>query len=150
MFLLSLCDPRVSSWQIHVYSAHYMHIHVSRKRSVKSTTGYTDCCACKFKNIVSLKILKLFTDVRFVCFQVWTPMTGIQCQICHMMFTDQAAINAHYDTAHATTADHPEAIHECEVCGRKFVHKSDLKRHLSTVHGVGGVKSFQCNVCLYP
>ena len=67
MFLLSLCDPRVSSWQIHVYSAHYMHIHVSRKRSVKSTTGYTDCCACKFKNIVSLKILKLFTDVRFVC-----------------------------------------------------------------------------------
>ena len=34
-----------------------------------------------------------------VCFQAWPP--GIECQICHMTFSDQSTISAHYDTVHA-------------------------------------------------
>ena len=68
-----------------------------------------------------------------------------------MMFSDQSAISAHYDTAHAQSSgsrpEHPDARHECEVCGRKFVEKYHLKNHLSTVHGVGEVRTFQCDVC---
>ena len=69
-----------------------------------------------------------------------------------MTFSDQSAIIAHYDTAHAQSSsssrpEHPDARHECEVCGRKFVYKTHLKRHLSTVHGVGDVKTFKCGVC---
>ena len=84
----------------------------------------------------------------------WQASTvGIQCQICRMMFSDQSAISAHYDTAHAQSSgsrpEHPDARHECEVCGRKFTEKHHLRRHLSTVHGVGDFQSFQCNVCSY-
>ena len=67
-----------------------------------------------------------------------------------MMFSDQSAISAHYDTAHAHSSgkpEHPDARHGCEVCGRKFVYKKDLNRHLSTIHGVGDVKTFECGVC---
>ena len=80
---------------------------------------------------------------------MWPP--GIQCQICHMTFNDQSAINAHYDATHALNSsgkrEHPDARHECDVCARKFVYKCDLKRHLSTVHGVGNVTTFKCEVC---
>ena len=75
--------------------------------------------------------------------QVWPP--GIQCQICHMTFSDQSAISAHYDTAH--TLGPRNARFECEVCEKKFTQKCDVKRHLSTVHGVGDVKTFECDVC---
>ena len=69
-----------------------------------------------------------------------------------MTFSDQSAIGAHYDTAHAQSSsrsrqEHPDARHECEVCGRKFTEKGSLKLHLSTIHGVGDVKTFQCDVC---
>ena len=80
--------------------------------------------------------------------QVWPP--GIQCQICHMTFSDQSAISAHYDTAHAQSSgkpEHPDARHECEVCAKKFTKKGNLKAHLSTIHGVGDVKTFECDVC---
>ena len=89
-----------------------------------------------------------------LCLQVWSS-GGIQCQICHMTFSDQSAISAHYDTAHAQSSsrpprpEHPDARYECEVCGRKFIRKLNLKQHLSSVHGVGDVKTFQCDVCSY-
>ena len=74
---------------------------------------------------------------------------GIRCQLCHMMFGDQSAINAHYDTAHSERrrARPGEGTYECELCGNVLSEKSALKRHLSVVHGVGDVKTFQCNVC---
>ena len=80
--------------------------------------------------------------------QTWPP--GIQCQICHMTFSDQSAISAHYDTAHAQSSgrpEHPDARHECEVCGRKFTAKKHLYRHMRTVHRVGDVKTFKCDIC---
>ena len=79
-------------------------------------------------------------------FQAWPP--GIQ-------FSDQSAISAHYDTAHAQSntrappplrPEHPDARHECEVCGRKFTRKSHLSRHLETVHSADGPR-YQCGVC---
>ena len=78
--------------------------------------------------------------------------SGIQCQPCHMMFTDQSEINAHYDTAHAQTTskvkrEAPGARFACEICGRKSTTKQTLKHHLAAVHGVGDVKTFQCSVC---
>ena len=77
---------------------------------------------------------------------------GIQCQICHLMFSHQSAISAHYDTAHAQSSgrgrpEQPDAKHECEHCGRKFTQKHHLRTHMSTVHGVGDVKTFECGVC---
>ena len=65
------------------------------------------------------------------------------------MFSDQSAINAHYDTAHTDTtrAKRGEGAYECDVCGKKFVVSNTLKRHLATVHGVGDVKTFQCELC---
>ena len=83
-----------------------------------------------------------------VFMQTWPA--GIQCQICYMTFSDQSAINAHYDTAHAQSTGRPErpdARYECDVCGRKFTEKCSLKRHTSTVHGVGDVKTFECDLC---
>ena len=79
--------------------------------------------------------------------QAWPP--GIQCQICYMTFSDQSAISAHYDTAHAERGrpEHSDARYECDVCGRKFTEKCSLKRHTSTVHGVGDVKTFECDLC---
>ena len=79
-------------------------------------------------------------------FQLWLPLT-IQCQLCHMTFSDQSAINAHYDTAHAHR-ERASARFECEICGRKMMHKYDLKRHLATTHNIGDVKTFPCDVCL--
>ena len=85
---------------------------------------------------------------------MWPP--GIQCQLCPMTFSDQSAINAHYDTAHAPSntrapppprPEHPDAKYPCDVCGRKFVNKYIVKRHLATVHDVSDVKGFQCDVC---
>ena len=76
----------------------------------------------------------------FCMFQAWPP--GIQCQVCHMTFSDQSAVNAHYDTSHAQSntrrpparPEHPDARHKCEVCGGKFMQKSNLSLHLRTVH----------------
>ena len=68
-----------------------------------------------------------------------------------MTFSDQSAISAHYDTAHAQSSsrrpEHPDAKHECEVCGRKFTRKKSLKLHLFSVHRVGEVKKFECELC---
>ena len=67
-----------------------------------------------------------------------------------MTFSNQSAISAHYDTAHAQSSgkpEHPDARYKCEVCCRKFVDKYVLKKHLSTVHGAGDVKTFQCDSC---
>ena len=64
-----------------------------------------------------------------------------------MTFSDQSAISAHYDTAHAHGSSRPDARHECEVCDRKFTEKRSLKRHLSSVHGVGEIQMFPCDVC---
>ena len=119
------------------------------------------CTVCWAVNVL-LKLLRnlylyyshdLATFVCYNChsaFQVWPP--GIQCQICHVMFSDQSAISAHYDTAHSQSSrpprpEHPDARYECEVCGRKFTEKGNLKKHMSTVHGVGDVKTFQCDIC---
>ena len=84
-----------------------------------------------------------------VCFQVLTyaPTASIQCQICHMVFGDQSAINAHYDTAHAQKTEHRDPKFECEVCGRKFTLQTNLKRHLRSTHSAGGADTFQCDVC---
>ena len=81
-------------------------------------------------------------------FQVWPQ--GIQCQLCPMTFSDQSAINAHYDTAHAQKSfrsERPDAKHPCEICCRKFTTPHWLRHHLSAVHGVGDVKTYKCDVC---
>ena len=79
---------------------------------------------------------------------------GITCQLCPMVFSDQSAINAHYDTAHTQSStprpEHPDAKLACTMCGRKFVKAHHVKRHLATVHGIGDVQSFQCDVCSKP
>ena len=91
----------------------------------------------------------VFKPIYLICQQART--WDIQCQICYMTFSDQSAISAHYDTAHAQSSssrpEHPDARYECDVCYRKFTQKGSLKVHLSTVHGVGDVKTFQCDVC---
>ena len=63
-------------------------------------------------------------------------LPGIQCQLCHMMFSDQSAISAHYDAVHGK-AEHPDARHPCHVCDRKFVERRNVKRHLAKAHGIG-------------
>ena len=63
-----------------------------------------------------------------------------------MMFTDQSAINAHYDTAHAA-GENPNAKFSCDVCGKKVTTKQSLRQHMATMHGMGDVKTYQCDVC---
>ena len=91
----------------------------------------------------------VFYFVLNICcvFQLWPP--GIHCQLCHMAFEDQSAINAHYDTAHGDTARarRGEGTYECELCGKKLSEKRWLKHHMATMHGVGDVKTFQCDIC---
>ena len=80
--------------------------------------------------------------------QAWT--TGIQCQICHMRFLDQSAINAHYDAVHTGTTPRAragEGTHACDVCERRFSSKGYLRHHLAAVHGVGKARIFKCDVC---
>ena len=100
----------------------------------------------------------------------------IQCQLCHMQFSDQAAMFTHYSTVHshinalvigpssssaagerdaATTAD---SKHACLMCAMEFTLKATLNRHLSTVHNVKvsaaakncdvRFRPYQCQVCL--
>ena len=81
-------------------------------------------------------------------FQSWP--TGIQCQLCHMMFSDQSAITAHYDVAHSDTtrrAKPGEGTHACDRCDKKFASKSSLAVHFRAVHAVGDVKTFKCDDC---
>ena len=66
-----------------------------------------------------------------------------------MMFSDQSAINAHYDTAHAQHTKRREPTFECDVCGKKVTTKYSLKQHMSIAHGVGDVQKFECDVCSY-
>ena len=66
-----------------------------------------------------------------------------------MMFSDQSAINAHYDTAHAQGSDNPNAKYECTVCGKKVTSKKSLKQHMTNVHGLGEKRSFSCDLCSY-
>ena len=102
----------------------------------------------------SLAVALFLLPSLFICmFQVRWP-SCIQCQICYMMFSDQSAISAHYDTAHAQSntktlaprPEHPNARHKCDVCGRKFTKISNLGVHIRTVHSVDG-PSHQCEVC---
>ena len=83
------------------------------------------------------------TKCWYALFQLSSP--GIQCQLCHMVFIDQSAISAHYNTAHARS--HPDAKHECDVCGKKFTSRGNLKMHLKTIHRVGDVMTFPCPSC---
>ena len=85
---------------------------------------------------------------------MWPP--GIQCQLCPMTFSNESAISAHYDTAHAPSntrapppprPEHPDARHPCNVCGRNFTLKQNLRKHMRTVHKIGDVKTFRCDVC---
>ena len=87
-----------------------------------------------------------FKEVSF-CFQFRS--SGIQCQICHMVFNDQSAISAHYDTAHAQSSDNPNAKYECTVCGKKMTSKQSLERHKTNTHGLGEKTSLSCDVCGY-
>ena len=67
-----------------------------------------------------------------------------------MMFLDQSAISAHYNTAHGntTTRARPgEGSHACDVCGRKYAQKDKLKLHMADVHGIGELKTFECHLC---
>ena len=74
---------------------------------------------------------------------------GIQCQLCHLMFNDQSAISAHYDTAHAQSGRNKasEGTFECEVCGKKVTRKPSLLHHMAIAHGMGDVTMFQCDIC---
>ena len=62
------------------------------------------------------------------------------------MFSDHSALGAQYDTAHATGPS-TERRHECELCGKKYVKKQALKLHMADVHGIGKLKTFQCDYC---
>ena len=75
---------------------------------------------------------------------------GIQCQLCHVTFSDHSALSVHYDTAHAQSSSrpqHPDARYECEVCGKRYMARSKLKLHMADVHGIGELKTFQCDYC---
>ena len=69
-----------------------------------------------------------------------------------MTFSDQSAIDAHYDTEHGQPtrrrrSEHGTGNHECDVCGKKYFEKSKLKFHQANVHGIGDIPSFQCELC---
>ena len=65
-----------------------------------------------------------------------------------MTFSDQSAMSAHNDKAHAPSKtkpstktstrpprpEHPYAKHQCDICGRKFTTVSSLNLHQRTVH----------------
>ena len=84
--------------------------------------------------------------------QTWPPVA--QCQLCQITFSDQSAINADHDTAHAQShtraspsrRDHLDGRRVCEVCGRKFTSTSNLRQHLRTVHSAVGPRH-KCDVC---
>ena len=74
----------------------------------------------------------------------------VQCQLCHVTFSDESVIGAHYDTAHSDVthyAKRSDRTHECDVCGKTFTRSSSMKQHQASVHGVGDVKTFQCQLC---
>ena len=91
------------------------------------------------------------TDAFVVTFlQKWT--SALQCQMCHMTFSDQSAISAHYTTAHSHNIRTPRAkrgtgTNECEVCGKRYMGRDKLKMHMADVHGIGELKTFQCEFC---
>ena len=66
-----------------------------------------------------------------------------------MMFSDESAINVHYDTAHAPSGrGRPGGgTHKCDICGKTFTERAKVKRHQATVHGIGDVKTFPCELC---
>ena len=80
-----------------------------------------------------------------------TETVGMRCQICYVLFRDQSAINAHYDTAHsgATTqrARPGEGAHACDVCDKRYVTKQSLRQHMTSAHGLGEAQKFTCGVC---
>ena len=61
-----------------------------------------------------------------------------------MMFSDQSAISAHYDTVHNAVK---EKLHECDVCGKKLATAKSVKYHKAHAHGIGEVRSYSCDVC---
>ena len=79
-------------------------------------------------------------------FQLWAQ--SIQCQLCHMTFSDQSAINIHYDTAHS---QQPRQVatyqYPCDLCDKRFASKNGLKLHAASAHGVGNVTKNKCDIC---
>ena len=88
----------------------------------------------------------------FCLFQLFS-VTGLECHLCHVTFSDQSALHGHHVTAHAQAATQAvrakpgEGTHECELCGKRFTEKRNMRRHQSITHGVGDVKKFPCHVC---
>ena len=104
-------------------------------------------CSLTTSLVTSFIIVILLWTVNWqfpLLFQWWPSC--IQCQLCHMTFSDQSAINAHYDTVHSVT-ENPKARFGCEVCDKKFTSKTSLKQHLAFTHSIGDAKTFQCDIC---
>ena len=85
----------------------------------------------------------------YCLFQIQSAQyAGIQCQICHMRFIDQSALNSHYDTVHAP--DRPRIItakFECSLCCKKYTSAQNLRFHRAKSHGIGELKTFSCQFC---
>ena len=89
--------------------------------------------------------------VNVVCLQAECPPL-IECQLCHMTFSDQSTISTHYDTEHRQPtrrrrAEHGTGNHECDICGKRYSVKQMLNIHRASAHGIGEVPSFQCEHC---
>ena len=84
----------------------------------------------------------------YCLFQIQSAQyAGIQCQICHMRFIDQSALNSHYDTVHAQNVAHPNAKYDCSVCSKKYTSAQNLRFHQAKSHGIGELKTFSCQFC---
>ena len=127
--------------------------------------GHTCTCTCILmlmaQEITRSRFSKLFNwslvyvcrmlTVNVVCFQAWPP--GIECQICHMTFSDQSAIIAHYGTKHGQPtrrrrSERGTGSQKCDICGMKFAAKSQLRFHQANAHGIDDTPpSFKCDLC---
>ena len=117
-----------------------------------SLTEVVPLIACIFYCIFTIKShFKKLTSwsLSTFWFQTWPADVHAQCQLCLMTFSDESAISAHYDTAHAQRSsrrEHPDASYECKVCGKKFTRMNILKRHLATVHSADRARH-ECHDC---
>ena len=97
----------------------------------------------------------VFTDIRLRQHDRHVPLflfqeesaPGIECQICHLVFSSQSDIFAHYESAHACKSGELKPPFRCEQCQKTFTAKQTLKIHLGAVHGIGEVRIFPCQHC---